>query len=389
MQPCPLETSVVAHHLTAIWKRGGWVGVDLFFVLSGFLVSGLLFREHEKHQKLQIVHFLVRRGFKIYPPFWILIGLTVLLGTLQHQRPSLRSVASELLFLQNYGPALWTHTWSLAVEEHFYLLLALTFFVLAKRAVPEPFNVIPMAFGLVACTCLALRLITSVYSPYHYKTHIFPTHLRLDGLFFGVLLAHGFHRYPVQFLSIARRFRFLLAGVGGATLIPAFCLPLESTPFVYTFGLSLFYIGSGCLLVAALGSRPPATWLGHGLAYIGSHSYSIYLWHLLVSGLGIAIGGYLSYGHYPWFVYAGVYVAGSVALGIGMSVLVEFPVLRVRERLFPSRGAPLNYGAMVPIDPPEEQSGVMPPGRSEAPPGLSAPIGLSLHPERASSDDVA
>jgi len=61
LRPCPADINPVLRHITAVWKRGGWVGVDLFFVLSGFLVSGLLFREYEKYHKLHIGRFLIRR----------------------------------------------------------------------------------------------------------------------------------------------------------------------------------------------------------------------------------------------------------------------------------------------------------------------------------------
>ncbi len=63
--------------LTDIWHRGGWVGVDLFFVLSGFLVSGLLFREFQATGGVGWTRFVARRGFKIYPAFWCLIFFTI------------------------------------------------------------------------------------------------------------------------------------------------------------------------------------------------------------------------------------------------------------------------------------------------------------------------
>lgn len=59
-----------------VWIRGGWVGVDLFFVLSGYLVSGLIFREHGRTGGFRPLHFLGRRGFKLYPGFWLLIAAT-------------------------------------------------------------------------------------------------------------------------------------------------------------------------------------------------------------------------------------------------------------------------------------------------------------------------
>src|SRR6266704_750332 len=83
--------------------KAGWIGVDLFFVLSGFLVSGLLFKEHLKHGNIKVGLFLIRRGFKIYPLFYFTIFLA--LGfefLLKDSFPPYYRIISELLFLQSY-----------------------------------------------------------------------------------------------------------------------------------------------------------------------------------------------------------------------------------------------------------------------------------------------
>ena len=348
MTPCPASVSPLLHQVTQVWVRGGWIGVDLFFVLSGFLVSGLLFREYEKHRQLHIGHFLIRRGFKIYPPFWLLLAVTALIVTWQHGRLPVRGLVFELIFLQNYGPALWNHTWSLAIEEHFYFILAIGLLALTRWRSAAPFRAIPAAFISVALVCLMLRIATSLETPYNHQTHLFPTHLRLDSLFFGVLLAFFFHRQPVRFMSAARRLRYPILALGVLLLLPAFHLPLETTPFVFTYGLTLFYVGGGCLLIAALGFRAPTARLPRAVAYVGSHSYSVYLWHMPVALWGTAIAAGVFSQHYNWFVYAAVYLVGAVAVGVAMSILIEFPVLRLRDRFFPSRGAPLTTAATEP-----------------------------------------
>ncbi len=342
MTPCAAETSPTLAWLTHVWFQGGWVGVDLFFVLSGFLVSGLLFREFEKNGALRVGHFLIRRGFKIYPPFWLLIGVTVVRNVLQHKDLSAGPITAELLFVQNYFPGLWTHTWSLAVEEHFYLLLAFDFFILARRRSARPFSVIPATFIAIALLCLTLRLAESIHAPFEHATHLFATHLRLDSLFFGVLLSYWFHLHPIRFLAVAQRFRYLLASCGVLLILPAFYFELISTPFIFTYGLTLFYLGSGCLLVAALGMRSPTSRLGKAVAYVGSHSYSIYLWHFAVATWGTVAMSRLFGSHYNWYLYAFLYLFGSIGLGIALANLIEIPILRLRDRLFPSRGTPLH-----------------------------------------------
>src|SRR5207249_4772189 len=120
MEVCSKDTNAGLHYLTALWNRGGWVGVDLFFVRSGFLVSGLLFKEHQRYGAISFKHFIIRRGFKIYPPFYGLIAITVVVGLLKGNLDISR-LLHELVFLQNYGKGgVWPQTWSLAVEEHFY-----------------------------------------------------------------------------------------------------------------------------------------------------------------------------------------------------------------------------------------------------------------------------
>ena len=78
LELCPTYESGMSPLLN-VWQRGGWVGVDLFFVLSGFLVSGLLFREFTRSQSIQAGRFLLRRGLKIYPAFYCFLGLSLLM----------------------------------------------------------------------------------------------------------------------------------------------------------------------------------------------------------------------------------------------------------------------------------------------------------------------
>ncbi|HEX4406503.1 MAG TPA: acyltransferase, partial [Polyangia bacterium] len=133
-------------YVTMFWMRTGWMGVDLFFVLSGFLVSGLLFAEHQKYGKLNVVRFWVRRAFKIYPAFYFLLIVSAVTGF--HQKGWL---LADVFFFQNYVPGWWHHTWSLAVEEHFYLLAPLLLALIARagRGQKDPFVRLPLYVGLL------------------------------------------------------------------------------------------------------------------------------------------------------------------------------------------------------------------------------------------------
>ncbi len=312
-----------------VWERGGWIGVDLFFVLSGFLVSGLLFREDRRFGEIRYGHFLARRGFKIYPAFWFMFGAVLLFAAhLGRAFVGWPVVLSELFFVQNYGPALFPHSWSLAVEEHFYLLLPLL--LLAVRGEKSaPFARLPQLFLAVALLALAGRIATTLLVDFRLKSHLFPTHLRIDSLLFGVLLSWGTHYRPEALEKIWTHWRWPLAAIAAGLAVPAFVLEIGSGGYLHTVGLTGLYFASGVLLMFAL--RWKSAW--RPLALIGAYSYSIYLWHIPVRFFGL---GWLPGDATP-LARGAAYLALSVVVGIVAAWLIERPFLALRDRLFPSR----------------------------------------------------
>ena len=215
MTVCPPQASPLLHFITAVWQCGGWIGVDLFFVLSGFLVAGLMFREHQQFGGISGKQFLIRRSFKIYPGFWLLIAATAVLGLPGHGPAHPHTIISELLFIQNYRSALLPHTWSLAVEEHFYLLLLILLLWLSSgRFSRNPFRAVPWVFsrfgGVLSHPPNQSTSHVVTTSQEFAKVHIFPTHLRMDSLFFGVMISYFYHYHREQFLQVVNRNRALL-----------------------------------------------------------------------------------------------------------------------------------------------------------------------------------
>lgn len=342
---------VLAHHkpIAPFLTLGGWNGVDLFFVLSGFLVSGLLFEEFLKTGRMDVVRFLVRRGFKIYPSFFFLLAVTVL-GPLAvtGKLPWWVSVLTEMAFLQNYLYPLWGHTWSLAVEEHFYLMLAATLMLLARRRREgaDPFRPLIRIFMAAAFAILLMRALTFAFRPYEYGTHHYPTHLRIDGLFFGALLAYFRHFHAAATRALVERHRPILALASLAAVLPAYFL-LQEGALMNTLGLTFQYLGFGGILLLCIdwggsGSmgplRGPAI-LYRPLAMIGFYSYTIYLWHLPVRHYGKAALERLWGGPAPYALDLTVYLAGCLLAGILASKLVEAPFLKLRDRYFPKTAA--------------------------------------------------
>jgi len=309
------------------------------FVLSGFLVSGLLFSEYKTHRRMSIGRFYLRRGWKIYPPFWALITVSIVIFHFTDQRYALRSLISELLFLQSYVPSLWVHTWSLAVEEHFYLVLPLVLVVALKMSERSsmPFKSVVILAAGAGAVPLALRVSHWIDQPaYSLMTCHFATHLRIDSLFFGVAISYLYHFHTRAFIMALQPWRRVLILGGALLLLPAFVLPQQS-PLIFTAGFTAFYLGSGLMISGVLLCQQPRGRLATGLAALGAHSYSIYLWNLPVRYWGTplverTLGAPMGFG-----IRAAVYVVGSLAFGFAMAKLIESPALAIRDRWFPSR----------------------------------------------------
>jgi peptidoglycan/LPS O-acetylase OafA/YrhL len=343
---------VMFNHDRKIWpmvSHVGWIGVDLFFVLSGFLISGLLFNEYKSTGSLDFRRFFVRRGLKIYPSFYAFLLLSGLLSyTVFHTAASANRYLAEVFFVQNYRQGIWDHTWSLAVEEHFYIFLPILLLLLAKisRNRQEPFHGLPWVFVFVAASCIGFRAAYVFVGTPDYHMAYVASHARLDALLFGVVLSylHQFRPWVIdEFIRSA--WRRIVIGVCSAGLLTTAFLFQRDSRFFSTLGFSCVYLGFGGILLLSLHSHGILQgWIaratgafGTALASVGAYSYSIYLWHgpvgawfpgLVRRSLRITLGVNTR------FV---VYVIGSLAIGIAMSKIVEYPILRLRDKIFPTR----------------------------------------------------
>jgi len=322
--------------------KAGWIGVDLFFVLSGFLISGLLFPEIKAKGYLDWKRFLVRRGFKIYPPFYVYTASAILIEFfLFDHLITRRQLVCELLWVQNYGWRLFGHTWSLAVEEHFYLLLPACLLALLwlRRESAEPLRQLPLLILLLAGVILAGRTYTA-YRGFWVYSH---THTRADSLAAGVALSWFWHFRHDSLKGFVSRFRWPIVLSIPVLLSPAFLFHWEGF-VISSFGFTMIYIGFTLLLALVLVLPVPGVVTRSVLipvAGLGAYSYSLYLWHPIVlkavGKLGSFEGG--------WFFLISLIV--NLFVGISMARLVEIPSLRLRDRLFPRESHSL---AVVPIE---------------------------------------
>jgi peptidoglycan/LPS O-acetylase OafA/YrhL len=347
------------HWLFTPLQQMGWCGVDLFFVLSGFLVSGLLFKEYKRDGKVEPVRFLIRRGFKIYPAFYFSVLITTILLYFQVSPffPSHTLVLNnnglaigfliESLFLQSYFFGFWGHHWSLAIEEHFYIGLTILVMILSKRGLKRQTFIYVSSFIFLFCFVarIAANLLTD-----HIITFT-GTHLRIDSLFAGVLISYFYHFEYEKLERFYNKFRTaIMAAIVPLVSFTPFFDALKS-PFVKTIGFTMLWVAFSCLLLVFLfekniGEKISKT-VGKPIyvlfTRIGFYSYGIYLFHLYVVrylvGEGYAKAQYESGQWAFWQVGASfaTYFILSILVGILLSRLIEIPALKLRERWFPKR----------------------------------------------------
>lgn len=313
----------------------GWLGVDLFFVLSGFLVSGLIFTEYKKRDKLNIKRFLLRRGFKIYPTFYLFLAGSIII---EHYRdgfvPTVPSLLGEIFYLQSYLPHIWTHTWSLAVEEHFYLALALFSFIAYKtRTLDRKKMVISVLISMIV-----LSFCMRFYVSYPHRNEPFfsfmATHLRSDGILIGVLIGYLYHF--TSFFSFFKKWRWGFLALSAVLMAPGFIYEGGSYA-MNTVGLSTVNLGFGLLTLFSLTefrlsapflktSFQPVIWL---LTLIGRHSYSIYLWHIACRNF---MNDHLNYGT---SLNSLLFFILSISVGVILSLIIERPFLKIRDQYVP------------------------------------------------------
>jgi peptidoglycan/LPS O-acetylase OafA/YrhL len=284
---------VIANHLIGR-PSGGFIGVDIFFVISGFLITGLLLREKEQTGRISLRQFYYRRVKRIMPAALTVTVVTVALGYLVFGAIRSSSILTDAFWASVFA-ANWRfiavgtdymqandalsplqHYWSLAVEEQFYLLwpaLMLLAFALIHRA---PRRTIFLCAVLVSGASLGWAVHETANNP---TWAYFSTLSRAWELGLGAVLACA---VPVL-EKIPNRMRPWLAWSGLATLAAAAVLMDENTSFPAPWAL-VPVLASGAVIAAGVGAVPaflfPLT--NPVSVYLGTISYSLYLWHLPV-----------------------------------------------------------------------------------------------------------
>lgn len=351
-------------HAGVSWMPGGFLGVDVFFVLSGYLITSLLLAERAVSGRVELMRFWLRRARRLLPAVVLVVIGSLLISAFlaAGEAGQVRGDALPSLFYfnnwhqvlgdQSYfavvgRPSPLRHLWSLSVEEQFYLLWPLA--IAGGLAVLMRARFLGLTAGLAVASALLMALL---YDPSTDPSRVYyGTDTRATALLLGATLAFVWPLRPVH-APTARRAPIVLdlaAGLGLTALALAFVAAHEYDSWLYRGGLAAVAMASAVLIAAVvhpacrvgrLLSTPPLRW-------IGDRSYGIYLWHwpvMVLSRPGIDVSWS------PWLL-----VPFQLGLTVGLAAAsyrwVEMPfrtgVAQERLRTWMRRRAPRHRLAIV------------------------------------------
>jgi peptidoglycan/LPS O-acetylase OafA/YrhL len=331
-------------------SRYGWMGVDLFFVLSGFLIGTQVLAPLARGGRLSFRDFYIRRAFRILPAFWVVLALYLAFPVLR-EAPGLEPWWKFATFTLNLSidyarNAAFSHAWSLCVEEHFYLVFPLLAWAMLRKPSVAKFAGLCV---LLVVAGIALRSTTWLHDTalaanggmqrnWFVEDIYYPTWARLDGLLAGVVLATFKVFRPQRWERVqAHANTVLLLGLG--VMAVALWLFRQRTGLLgNSIGWPVLSLGLALLVFAGAGNRSViARWRVPGAAWLAAISYSLYLvhkavFHLVETAWGPALEG-------RGVLAFGVYGVAALLAGAVLYYAVERPFLRLRERMPGSKRA--------------------------------------------------
>jgi peptidoglycan/LPS O-acetylase OafA/YrhL len=290
--------AVFGYHAGLGWLPGGFLGVDVFFVISGYLITSLLLREFRGTGHIELTRFWIRRARRLLPAVGVLIAVAMIVSAIAEPNKidQIRGDALASLFyfanwhfifahtsyFEQFGrPSLFTHLWSLSVEEQFYLFWPIVFAIGMKV-----FGRGRLLLGVLAGAVASIVLAWILFDPGHDASRVYyGTDTHAAGLLAGVALALVWS--PVE-LRTHKSFGPLVGPILDAVGVVALGYLILSFVHVHDYDLALWHGGyawvaiATALLLAALAH--PAARLGGiigqpALLWLGLRSYSFYLWH--------------------------------------------------------------------------------------------------------------
>lgn len=270
--------AVLAFHSKVPFLMGGFIGVDIFFVLSGYLITSILMSELERTGQIQIGRFYLFRFFRLMPPLVFLLVLYFFSSTFlwPEYKFHLRDIFVVFTYLGDYGyalfhvPSMLKHTWSLSVEEHFYLIWP---FVILGLARLHSRKTMLLSLLLLYVASIWWRIFAfSLGQSWDMIYFRFDT--RISGLVLGAILAVWLAR-PVS-IRVPPILAILAVSFIGFRMVNTWW----GDPLALQLDIILIEIAAAVVILAIVQKSNALRWLGNRfLAYLGKLSYGIYLFH--------------------------------------------------------------------------------------------------------------
>ncbi|MDO5727536.1 MAG: acyltransferase family protein [Bowdeniella nasicola] len=287
-------TAVLIYHLRPATLTGGFIGVDVFFVVSGFLITTLLIREVAKSGRINLPQFWLRRARRLFPALFVCVVTSVSVALLVSSQLLVgigRQTLGALTFSNNWleifagssyfartSPQLFVNFWSLAVEEQFYLIWPLIFGLLLA-ILPNVRKRMGLVLAIAVVSAIWMGLNTSAGEDatrayYGTDTHLF-------GLMLGIALAYLWQQHSILDTDEFRRYSPWLSVASFALVITLMVTVNEDSLWPFRGGLFLACLATTVLIATLIqGTNPALGVLESGpIRWIGERSYGIYLWH--------------------------------------------------------------------------------------------------------------
>lgn len=292
---------VLLYHADLSWLPGGFLGVDVFFVLSGFLITSLILEEFDRSGRVDFRKFYLGRARRLLPALLLVLVVVSLAAALVYQdaaRQTASDVLASVFYVNNWWyiaadqsyfefigrPPFLKHLWSLAVEEQFYLIWPVIAYLAMRKFARKGVFAIAAILAILSTVCMLQLSVANGYPDFADPSRAyFGTDSHAMGLLVGAAMA-SFWRPGRMRRDLSSGASAIITGIGVAALIAViwfFAFVGEFTPWLYRGGFLALALIVAALIAAA---SHPGVKLGPAMGtqpwrYIGQRSYGLYLWH--------------------------------------------------------------------------------------------------------------